>query len=103
MITTKSQSRNLQVSDKINNLGIKIKSYSDGEHLALCPWCSHTRKKKTIKCLSIRIDGEKFKFICHHCGKKGTENEGDRNTGTERAKPRNSGKIWRNNIQSKWY
>ena len=90
------------ILDKIQALGIKIQSYSDGEHLALCPWCSHTRKKNNIKCLSIRIDGDKFKYICHHCGEKGTEN-GNEYTGKQGTRHRDTGKVWRRNIQTRWY
>jgi twinkle protein len=40
-----------------------------GEIQTLCPQCSHTRKKKTDKCLSVNLD--KKAWICHHCGWKG--------------------------------
>jgi hypothetical protein len=97
----KSQLKSLgHLSDKILALGIKIQNYSDGEHLALCPWCSHLRKKKTVKCLSIKIDGQTFKYICHHCGEKGNENEATREQGI---RPRDTSKVWRRNIQTKWY
>ena len=31
-----------------------------------CPKCSHTRKKKTDKCLSVNL--QKETWFCHHCG-----------------------------------
>jgi twinkle protein len=40
-----------------------------GEVQTLCPQCSHTRKKKTDRCLSVNLD--KKAWICHHCGWKG--------------------------------
>ena len=45
-------------------------SRTSGEVNCLCPQCSHTRKKKTDKCLSVNLD--KKSWFCHHCGWKGT-------------------------------
>lgn len=36
-----------------------------GEVQVICPNCSHTRKKKTDKCLSVNLD--KAVWNCHHC------------------------------------
>lgn len=44
-------------------------SKTSGEVECLCPQCSHTRKKKTEKCLSVNLD--KQAWFCHHCGWKG--------------------------------
>ena len=44
-------------------------SKTTGEVQCLCPQCSHTRKKKTDKCLSVNLD--KQSWFCHHCGWKG--------------------------------
>jgi len=40
-----------------------------GEVQTLCPQCSHTRKKKTDKCLSVNLD--KKAWYCQHCTWKG--------------------------------
>lgn len=88
------------VSEIIKNLGIKINDYSDGEHKSICPWCSHTRKKKTLKCLSVKIEGSGFRFFCHHCGKKGTENETARGKSAGR---RDGGSVWRERFTKRWY
>lgn len=40
-------------------------SKTSGEVQCLCPQCSHTRKKKTDKCLSVNLD--KQSWFCHHC------------------------------------
>lgn len=42
---------------------------NSGEVQTICPKCSHTRKKKTDKCLSINMD--KKSWFCHHCQFKG--------------------------------
>ena len=45
-------------------------SKTSGEVQCLCPKCSHTRRKKTDKCLSVNLD--KSSWFCHHCGWKGS-------------------------------
>jgi twinkle protein len=40
-----------------------------GEVQTICPSCSHERKKKTDKCLSVNLD--KKTWFCHHCSYKG--------------------------------
>ena len=57
--------------EKFAELGIDIKNKT-GEFTMLCPKCSHTRKKKNIKCLSINTD--KGLYNCHHCGWSGNVN-----------------------------
>jgi len=38
---------------------------NSGEYHTTCPQCSHTRKKKTQKCLSINLDKKVWR--CNHC------------------------------------
>ena len=52
---------------KYEDYGIEIKSSRvSGEVVTTCPQCSHTRKKKKDKCLSVNLD--KKVWHCHHCG-----------------------------------
>lgn len=44
---------------------IEIKGNQSGQKHALCPNCSHTRKKKTDKCLSVNFT--KGTAFCHNC------------------------------------
>lgn len=44
---------------------------NSGEVQTTCPKCSHTRKKKLDKCLSVNLSTQVF--ICHHCGWSGGE------------------------------
>lgn len=37
----------------------------------LCPQCSHNRKKKHVKTLSVTHDGDWKVYHCHHCGASG--------------------------------
>ena len=50
---------NIQISNGKNS----------GEAQTTCPKCSHDRKKKTDKCLSVNLD--KQTWYCHHCGWRG--------------------------------
>ena len=44
---------------------LDFKNKTSGEVQMLCPVCSHTRKKKGDKCLSVNLD--KGTGYCHHC------------------------------------
>ena len=39
----------------------------------LCPECSHTRKNKHDRCLSVTIKTEGVVYYCHHCNQQGGE------------------------------
>lgn len=50
-----------------SDYNIEIKTnQSGGEYKTTCPSCSHDRRKKTAKCLSVNLD--KQTWFCHHCG-----------------------------------
>ena len=51
------------------DLKIELPSGASGEVDTICPWCSHTRKKRNAKCLSVNTDTETY--YCHHCGISG--------------------------------
>jgi twinkle protein len=53
---------------KIIDQGIRLKSFSEGDHKTLCPQCSHNRRNKTDPCLSVTIksDGGAV-WKCHNC------------------------------------
>jgi len=54
--------------------GIELKSNkTSGEVVTICPQCSHLRKKKKDKCLSVNLD--KKVWHCHHCGWDGAIRE----------------------------
>ena len=55
----------------LQDFGIRLKSYSNGNHKVTCPKCSHTRANKHDACLSVTIDGDGFVYNCHHCGWNG--------------------------------
>jgi hypothetical protein len=57
-------------SDILTDLGVKLRSTQPGNQKALCPQCSHRRKKKREPCLSVSIDGKGVRFQCHNadCG-----------------------------------
>lgn len=49
----------------------------NGQVTTTCPKCSHTRKRKSDKCLSINID--EGVWNCHHCGESGSLKTGWKN------------------------
>jgi twinkle protein len=48
------------------DFGIEIPHGRGGELDTLCPQCSHTRKNRHHRCLSVNT--EKGTWLCHHCG-----------------------------------
>jgi twinkle protein len=42
-----------------------------GQHKIKCPSCSHSRKNKTDKTLSLKIEQDKILFQCWHCNMQG--------------------------------
>ena len=49
---------------------IDIGNRFTGQTTTVCPKCSHDRKKKSDKCLSVNI--AEGVWLCHHCGWKGS-------------------------------
>jgi twinkle protein len=62
-----------------------------GQYYTICPQCSHTRKKKTDKCLSINLDKQVWK--CQHCAWSGGLGS-EKLEKVEYIKP-----IWKNNTE----
>jgi twinkle protein len=56
------------------DFGIDLRGADHGEVDVTCPECSHTRKKKHARCLSVNVD--KGVFLCNHCGWRGGLGEG---------------------------
>jgi twinkle protein len=48
-------------------LGVEIGKIRNNTHT--CPKCSHTRKKKHDRCMSVNL--QTGHYNCHHCGEKG--------------------------------
>ena len=63
----------------LNSNGIYLKNYNLGNHASTCPKCSHDRKKKKTKCLSVKIDNDGACWHCNHCEWSGPE-KGQRRT-----------------------
>jgi twinkle protein len=56
--------------------GIQIPTTATGPEVqTTCPNCSHERRKKNAKCLSVNV--EKGTWLCHHCGWTGGLREGE--------------------------
>lgn len=59
-----------------SGFNIEIPSGASGEIDTICPECSHTRKKRTAKCLSVNLETQTW--YCHHCGWSGGLRTGQR-------------------------
>lgn len=53
-------------TENFSDYGIKVPIDATGQIKTTCPKCSHLRKKKRDKCLSVNID--EGVWNCHHCG-----------------------------------
>lgn len=58
----------LDIGNALAEQGIRLRSTAVGTHKAVCPSCSHQRKKKNDPCLSVTIeDDDRAVWNCHHC------------------------------------
>ena len=53
--------------------GSAFSSPKSGNQKTLCPRCSHTRRNKRDRCLSVLIDESGVQWNCHHCEFTGGE------------------------------
>ena len=53
-------------AQRFADVGIEIPPHRSGEIDTTCPQCSPTRRKSSVKCLSVNT--ETGTFHCHHCG-----------------------------------
>jgi hypothetical protein len=71
--TDSGQGQRFTVEQLLHDNAIYLDSHEPGEHYSTCPRCSHQRKHKANKCLSIKIDGRGTCWKCHQCGWTGPE------------------------------
>jgi hypothetical protein len=55
-------------SEILREYRIITQSSAIGRYYAVCPECSHKRRKKKDPCLGVTITSEGVKFGCNHCG-----------------------------------
>jgi hypothetical protein len=57
-------------SEILVQAGIDLRSLRPGNSKILCPRCSHRRKKKRERCLSVEITDRGVRWCCHNgdCG-----------------------------------
>ena len=56
---------------QLASVGADVTAFIGTNKLFCCPQCSHQRRKKAERCLSVRSDVDGFVFNCHHCGWSG--------------------------------
>jgi hypothetical protein len=57
-------------ADILNDFRVSTPSSAAGRYYAICPQCSHARKRahQKLKCLGVTIDEKGVKLGCNHCG-----------------------------------
>jgi Toprim domain len=57
-------------ADILRDFRVSTPSSAPGRYYAVCPQCSHKRKKanQKLKCLGVTIDEKGCKLGCNHCG-----------------------------------
>jgi len=87
----------MDVGEFLSHHGIKA-IRSSGSFKTTCPKCSHTRRNKTDRCLSVTIDHEGCVVHCHHCGwaagSKGREPEPKKSTSRNDGRLRTAKRGW---------
>lgn len=58
------------IAARLEALGIDVHGHTSGDVKCVCPECSHTRRNKADRCLSVNVD--EGVWLCHHCGYSGT-------------------------------
>lgn len=51
----------------LQNYRISTATSAPGRYYAICPQCSHTRRKKLEKCLGVTVDEKGVAWGCNHC------------------------------------
>jgi hypothetical protein len=57
-------------ADILHDFRVSTPSSAPGRYYAICPQCSHKRKKSNqkLKCLGVTVDEKGCKLGCNHCG-----------------------------------
>lgn len=80
----------MEMRHSIRSVALKL---GGGQHKAICPFCSHTRKKKDQKTLSLKISNDVIMYYCWHCGEDGGIKFNDENLNQMRRKSVESEKV----------
>jgi hypothetical protein len=59
--------------EALQKLHIVVPRQNVGAYLTICPQCSHLRRKKRNRCLSVKITTDAVLYHCFHCDWKGAE------------------------------
>ena len=66
----------MELASNIRANALKLGS---GQHKVNCPFCSHKRKKKDQKTMSLKVDSSNVIYNCWHCDQNGHVKIGDNN------------------------
>ena len=62
------------IHEQLLKEGIRVNTQQEQQKV-ICPKCSHTRRNKLERCLSINIQRDIAVWQCHHCDWKGSVHE----------------------------
>src|SRR4051812_41948178 len=59
------------MADLNDNIRSMVKDWRTGTIYHTCPECSHKRRKKKARCLSVTVQDDRAVFCCHNCEIRG--------------------------------
>ena len=74
----------MQIEQQVRGEAYRL---GQGQYKIKCPSCSPSRKNKTDKTLSLKIEQDKILFQCWHCNQQGIVPLSDSFTKTNRVEP----------------
>jgi len=91
----------MEIKHSIRNVALNL---GDGQHKATCPFCSHHRKKRDQKTLSLKIHDGVIMYYCWHCGEDGGVKFNDENKFFMKKKIHEEEKVVsiNKNVAEKW-
>ena len=88
----------MDIGEFLSTQGIRLRHQGNGNQKTTCPKCSHTRRNKTDRCLSVTIDHDGAVCHCHHCG-WAAGSKGKHEPQNHKKEPQ---RDWRRGIKKGW-
>ena len=89
----------MEIKHSLRSVAYKL---GDGQHKAICPFCSHTRKKREQKTLSLKVHDDVIMYYCWHCGEDGGIKFNDDNMARRKSVEEEKVVSINKNVADKW-
>ena len=89
----------MEIKHSLRSVAYKL---GDGQHKAICPFCSHTRKKREQKTLSLKVHDDVIMYYCWHCGEDGGIKFNDENMARRKSVEEEKVVSINKNVADKW-